>query len=321
MSTVNGKHADFWIKENHPENGLFRVYYKDIIGDSGDSFNGDAGATFDKNKGEGLRWEWYYKDGRRADGISRGWYPSGKLKIIITWKNGKQHGKQTEWYENDQIYRDLNYKNGSFDGKYIKWHENGQKMSEVTYKDHVPDGEYKCWNQNGEVLYETEFVNGNGVWKMYFFDGRKKEEWIWKNGIKMIDNIKYNTTRGNITDFSHSKSDLKNLVDNIKDTDDATGLINAYDQSEPKDGWFRRYWSNGQLRYEWEYKDGKRVDGVSKAWWPSGQLKSVKPWKNRVIDGTWTFWYENGQKELERIYKDGKPISEELWNEDGSVKE
>ena len=42
------------------------------------------------------------------------------------------------------------------------------------------------------------------------------------------------------------------------------------------DGMFRVYWSNGNLRYEWEYKDGKRVDGISKGWWPNGNIKIIR---------------------------------------------
>ena len=31
-------------------------------------------------------------------------------------------------------------------------------------------------------------------------------------------------------------------------------------------------------------------------------------------------WYSNGQKREETIYKDGKEISEQEWNDDGSLK-
>ena len=49
MSKINGKPADVWIEENHPENGLFRVYWKDVV-------NWDEGGlTFNPDEGEGLR--------------------------------------------------------------------------------------------------------------------------------------------------------------------------------------------------------------------------------------------------------------------------
>ena len=54
----------------------------------------------------------------------------------------------------------------------------------------------------------------------------------------------------------------KGDLDNLKATDDATGLISKLDDSKPKDGWFRRYWPEGNLRYEWEYKNGRRAESV-----------------------------------------------------------
>tara|TARA_R100001594_G_scaffold25041_1_gene49053 strand:- start:37 stop:450 length:414 start_codon:yes stop_codon:yes gene_type:complete len=112
----------------------------------------------------------------------------------------------------------------------------------------------------------------------------------------------------------------------------------------PTDGLFQVHWSNGNLRYEWYYKNGKRADGVSKSWHENGQLKQEITWKDGKLDGlySWfypsgqkrkegtfkngkenglrTFWYENGQIKSEKIYKDGEIISKSKWNEDGKSK-
>jgi|TARA_B100001964_G_C13897269_1_gene450010 hypothetical protein len=48
---------------------------------------------------------------------------------------------------------------------------------------------------------------------------------------------------------------------------------------------------------------------------PLGKMKDGKK------EGKWISWYPNGQKRLEETWKDGELISEEQWNEDGSVKE
>ena len=64
MSEIDGIGAPDWIRENHPENDLFKVYWKNIVGDH------NGGVTFDPEEGEGLRYEWYYKDNKK-DGISK----------------------------------------------------------------------------------------------------------------------------------------------------------------------------------------------------------------------------------------------------------
>jgi len=85
-----------------------------------------------------------------------------------------------------------------------------------------------------------------------------------------------------------------------------------HNKEEPYDGWFRRHWSNGNLRYEWKNKSYKRddgqiiryrADGVSKGWYSNGQLKQIKTWKDGKPDGLVTTWYENGEKEDEGTYK------------------
>ena len=84
------------------------------------------------------------------------------------------------------------------------------------------------------------------------------------------------------------------------------GKLKAENESKPKDGWFRLYWENDQLRYEWEYKDGQRADGISKGWHKNGQIKNIHTYKDGKKDGKWTEWHKNGQKSWERTSKDGK---------------
>ena len=61
MSEIDGIGAPDWIRENHPENDLFKVYWKNIVGDH------NGGVTFDPEEGEGLRYEWYYKDNKKDE--------------------------------------------------------------------------------------------------------------------------------------------------------------------------------------------------------------------------------------------------------------
>ena len=93
-------------------------------------------------------------------------------------------------------------------------------------------------------------------------------------------------------------------LNNLTDQDDATELIVNY--HNPPDGKFERYWSNGNKRYEWEYKNGKRVDGISRGWYDDGKLKSIRTFKNGKRNGLQIEWYENGKKKFEETWKDNK---------------
>ena len=116
-----GMDCDDWIEQNRPENGLFRAYWKNAIEVTPDNYHlyrkdlegpkWIGGATLDPEEGEGLRYEWYYKDGLHTDGISKGWWSNGNLKHSWTWKNGEKNGLYRGWYMNglqsvEGIYKD-----------------------------------------------------------------------------------------------------------------------------------------------------------------------------------------------------------------------
>ena len=125
MSTINGKPAEDWISENSPEIGVFRAYWTE-----------DGESVSLEDTGYGLRYEWYYKDGKRVDGVSRGWHLNGQIKSIHTYKDGKMISRtEWEWYSNGQKWKEGTYKDGNKNGKWTHWYENGQKKWEGTYKD------------------------------------------------------------------------------------------------------------------------------------------------------------------------------------------
>ncbi len=101
-----------------------------------------------------------------------------------------------------------------------------------------------------------------------------------------------------------------------------------------KHGLTQNYRSNGQLAYEWNYKDGrlevtdyKDLDyregllyeinsqtlftGIAVYYYENGQLERKENFKDGFATGPTEFYHENGQLNLKRDYKDGKP--EGLW--------
>ena len=149
MSTINGKPAEDWISENSPEIGVFRAYWTE-----------DGFGISLEDTGYGLRYEWYYKDGKRVDGVSKGWYPNGQIKTINTYKDGKLDGLWTGWYSDGQKKWEYTYKDGKEDGVYTIWYENGQKESERTYKEGKLDGLRTGWYENGEKILEKTYKDG-----------------------------------------------------------------------------------------------------------------------------------------------------------------
>ena len=111
---------------HHPENGLFKVYWKDVISPH------EGNVTFDENEGQGLRYKWEYKDGKMVDGISQSWYPNGQLKSTTNWKDGHRNGLWISWFENGQKKCEVNFKDGLESELSIWYDRSGQMESSPT---------------------------------------------------------------------------------------------------------------------------------------------------------------------------------------------
>ena len=68
------------------------------------------------------------------------------------------------------------------------------------------------------------------------------------------------------------------------------------------------------------YKDGKK-EGVSKIWYPNGQLKFKENYKDGKGDGIQRWWHDNGHLVVKLNYKDGKKIDDKVvyYYEDGTI--
>ena len=96
------------IEYDTPTDGLFQVYWPKTP--------------------KQIRYEWYYKDGKRADGKSYGWNEDGTPKQTLTWKNNIVI--KTTWYyyrTKQKWYEETYNENGELISK-KEWDDNGKLM-------------------------------------------------------------------------------------------------------------------------------------------------------------------------------------------------
>ena len=89
-----------------------------------------------------------------------------------------------------------------------------------------------------------------------------------KNEIRKLDSL------SDLNEKTLQYLDFLYEITILKYGDD--GLTAIFDYSE---GWFRGYFKNGNLRYEWEYIEGKRADGISRSWYENKQIKKERDMK------------------------------------------
>ena len=84
-----------------------------------------------------------------------------------------------------------------------------------------------------------------------------------------------------------------------------------------QDGLHREWHDNGQLMWEFNYKNDK-ADGLWRGWYENGQLKNEYNYKDGKEDGLCRGWHENGQLKNEYNYKDGTLIDDRCYDENGN---
>jgi len=87
---------------------------------------------------------------------------------------------------------------------------------------------------------------------------------------------------------------------------------------KPYTGIITTYYSNGEKKSEYSYKEGKE-DGLFIQWYENGNKKKEGISHHGEWNGTLISWWENGQKSSEIIYKDDILINVKgRWDQDGS---
>jgi antitoxin component YwqK of YwqJK toxin-antitoxin module len=94
-------------------------------------------------------------------------------------------------------------------------------------------------------------------------------------------------------------------IDDLQEREEAQML---FYQGKPFTGIAYEVYSEGQLNFEIEIKDGK-TDGLGQEWYDNGQLHWEANFKDGQPDGLFQEWDEDGQLEREETYKDGERIN------------
>tara|TARA_Y100000034_G_scaffold108914_1_gene139689 strand:+ start:1569 stop:2291 length:723 start_codon:yes stop_codon:yes gene_type:complete len=156
MGQVGKYNSSEFIKKYKPQNGLFRVYWTEdgIKGNENRTYKDGVHYSFE-DCGLGIRYEWYYKDGKMADGESKGWDTNGQLVHLRVWKDNLVMSKK-------------------------EWWPNGNKRLECNSQGEThPIGSPKSWWKNGNIRsreHYNKFGKKHGVSTFYYKDGDKKVE-------------------------------------------------------------------------------------------------------------------------------------------------
>jgi antitoxin component YwqK of YwqJK toxin-antitoxin module len=95
---------------------------------------------------------------------------SENIKIRVSFKEGKMHGKVMYYYKNGELKTKGAYKDGMCSGKWESWYENGEKYFNIYYSNDSLNGEYVEFYDNGSVKEEGNYNMNKRTGKWKFFD-------------------------------------------------------------------------------------------------------------------------------------------------------
>jgi antitoxin component YwqK of YwqJK toxin-antitoxin module len=104
-------------------------------------------------------------------GVWKHFYPGGKLKSEVVYKNNKKQGLEIHWYNNagNCIKQETYFSNGVLDGPITYYSKNCKKELIENFKNGVKEGYEISYHSNGHIKAEGFYRKGNldGMYKIY----------------------------------------------------------------------------------------------------------------------------------------------------------
>jgi antitoxin component YwqK of YwqJK toxin-antitoxin module len=96
----------------------------------------------------------------KQEGITKTFFPIGKLKDCRSYKDGKAFGRHYGYWANGKMKFDFIYVNEKREGLQKQWYESGTPYAFLTFKDDREDGMQKAWRENGKPYINYEAKDG-----------------------------------------------------------------------------------------------------------------------------------------------------------------
>ncbi len=228
------------------------------------------------------------------------YYPNGKVKLKIPFKNGLEEGTAYEYAEEDgRIIQIITYKKG-----YVY-----KRMRMNRYDaNHQPDGKWMWFYPDGKVRLVGFFNHGlkNGYFKTYDENGNLVSTEKYVNGEK-----------------EKKAEALSQLEVRTEYYPDGKVKIQAtYNKKGRPEGVMRRYDEQGHVKKAYIFRDGHKIaegiftdagqrEGFWKQYYLDGSLKATGNYTKDLKTGLWKYFYPDGALEETGKYVDNEPDS--LW--------
>jgi len=279
-----------------------------------------------------------YKDSLKS-GYHIHWWPNGQEHQRFTYDNNILTGKYEEW---DSLGIDIVKGNYSEDKRHNKWFyfDNEGLRKRIVFFDLdsiITNYDFKYF-PNGQIMEEPGF-NDQGMyhgkweaffatsetWKVFYYkEGKKDKTWteIWDstfvnntetnylNDLKNGPYLKWNVT-GNQQIVGQYTEDKKDLLWSYWN-EFGEKRFEEWRMGELYDSFEYEYYSNGQVKEEPSYKNGRK-HGEWVRYFPDGTIRGASSFKSGIKDGLWIDYYRPEQVAFQGNYKAGQKDGKWEW--------
>jgi uncharacterized protein len=274
------------------------------------------------------------------DGYNKFFYENGNLSSEGYIIKGQPDGYWKTYFESGKIKSEGNRKNFLLDSTWVFYSDSGKILLKINYLDGKKNG-IRTTYQEDEIV-EENFVDDikQGLTHYYYPDGK-----LWKE-MNFIDGLE----EGLGKEFSNMDGRVVKLVHYKKGYTTDIEYINKIDKANMKQGKWKYFYPNGNVRLEGEYKNdlkhgyfkefsengdltktSKYLEGILQEdvaelakldikteYYPNGKPKIVASYKGYVPEGVRREYSQDGQIVAGYVFTAGNLIGKGIINEAGN---
>ena len=183
------------------------------------------------------------------NGIMRAYRVDGGLSYEGRFMNFREVGLHIRYYENGQVYKKAHYSMGRLDGVIQIYDESGALRSEIPYVNDKREGFMKTYNADGSVETESLYADNQycGGKEYSYEDGTLSSQCEMNYELPEGEELEFHDN-GVIASKSFYRHGMP--IEGRIERVDENGNPNGY--YEYKNGKWRFYSTEGELRIEWQ---------------------------------------------------------------------
>lgn len=268
----------------------------------------------------------------KQQGLSKYFYPDGKIKKWIPFERGREQGRGFEFDEDGKVIALLTYKSGVLTqnqeinrtnrlglkrGVWMEFHRNMNIRVEGTYKDDLKHGFWKYYQPNGNLIRVERWIMGvlqeedqetakvEIRREIHESTGALKSKGAYQNGLKEGVHQQFDED-GNPIGAQLYHEDI--LL--------AEGM---YDERGRKQGEWKFYYPDGTLKAIGDYVDDYK-NNQWKYYFQDSTLEQVGRYILDAPDGEWNWYFNSGELRKRQMFVDGLASGEFIeYNDSNEV--